>query len=188
MKKCNHCNADNLDQSRFCESCGIKFEEIFESKVEEPTVTVEPVIQEVVNKTSTVENNETINGEANPPQQPAQNAEPTYSYAPTSIPYFTERKHGGLTAFSIINICSIIFSVITLYASVFTTVFGIIALVTLNKAKNETSDEYYKIHKRNALILNIVGISLAALGFIAFIGLVFYFVVNGLSDFMTTVL
>ena len=91
-------------------------------------------------------------------------------------------------AFSIINICSIIFSVLTLYMSFFSMIFGIIAAVTLSKAKHEQNDEYYKIKKRKALILNLVGLILGILGFIAFIGLVIFIIVTNFQGIGGSVL
>ena len=179
MKKCNHCNAENLDNARFCDSCGIKFEE-FEPVIFEEEVIVNDIAEET-NSFSEVQNDEQTANE-----QPSFIETP-----PTPIilsPYLNQRKHGGVMAFSIINICSMLFSVFTLYMSFFSMIFGIIAIVTLNKAKNEPNDDYYKIRKRNALILNIVGLVFGLLGFIAFIGLVVYFIVTNFQGIGNSVL
>ena len=179
MKKCNHCNAENLDNARFCDSCGFKLEE-FEPVIFEEEVIVNEIAEET-NSFSEVQNDEqTANEQPNFTETP-----------PTPIilsPYLSQRKHGGVMAFSIINICSMLFSVFTLYMSFFSMIFGIIAIVTLNKAKNEPNDDYYKIRKRNALILNIVGLVLGLLGFIAFIGLVIFIIVTNFQGIGGSVL
>ena len=179
MKKCNHCNAENLDNARFCDSCGIKLEEL-EPVIFEEEVIVNDIAEET-NSFSEVQNDEQTANE-----QPSFTETP-----PTPIilsPYLSQRKHGGVMAFSIINICSMLFSVFTLYMSFFSMIFGIIAIVTLNKAKNEPNDDYYKIRKRNALILNIVGLVLGLLGFIAFIGLVVFIIVTNFQGIGGSVL
>ena len=179
MKKCNHCNAENLDNARFCDSCGIKLEE-FEPIIFEKEVIVNDIAEET-NSFNEVQNDEQTDNE-----QPSFTETP-----PTPIilsPYLNQRKHGGVMAFSVINICSILFSVFTLYMSFFSMIFGIIAIVTLNKAKNEPNDDYYKIRKRNALILNIVGLVLGLLGFIAFIGLVVFIIVTNFQGIGSSVL
>ena len=179
MKKCNHCNAENLDNARFCDSCGIKLEEL-EPVIFEEEVIVNDIAEET-NSFSEVQNDEqTANEQPNFTETP-----------PTPIifsPYLNQRKHGGVMAFSIINICSMLFSVFTLYMSFFSMIFGIIAIVTLNKAKNEPNDDYYKIRKRNALILNIVGLVFGLLGFIAFIGLVVFIIVTNFQGIGSSVL
>ena len=199
MKKCNHCNAENLDNARFCDSCGIKFEDTEATIVEEENqVIVEEVMaeedtaeeviapeenQNSLNKTVETPCAEEINTEDFKEEQKSEpiNTSATTFYMPNTL----ERKHTGLMAFSIINVCSILFSVITLYMSFFSMILGIIAVITLNKAKYEPNDEYYKTQKKNALILNIVGLALGIIGFIGFVGIVIYFVIMSLQGLGT---
>ena len=207
MKKCNHCNAENLDNARFCDSCGIKFEDtkativeeenqvivkenIAEEVMAEEVIVEEDIVKEVEDKNQnnleeTVETPDTdeIKTEDFKEEQKSEpiNTSATTFYMPNTL----ERKHTGLMAFSIINICSILFSVITLYMSFFSMILGIIAVITLNKAKYEPNDEYYKTQKKNALILNIVGLALGIIGFISFVGIVIYFVIMGLQGLGT---
>ena len=194
MKKCNHCNAENLDNARFCDSCGIKFEDTEATIVEEENqVIVEEVMAEEDTAEEVIAPEENQNNLEETVETPdtdeiktedfneEQKSEPINTSATTFyMPNTLERKHTGLMAFSIINICSILFSVITLYMSFFSMILGIIAVITLNKAKYEPNDEYYKTKKKNALILNIVGLALGIIGFIGFVGIVIYFVIMGL--------
>lgn len=186
MKKCIHCNAETNDNARFCDSCGIKFPEA--ETVNTETVVTPPVMEPTPeNKTAEAEPT-TESKAAETTNEEVSQAPPVYTSPVSYGPYMAPRRHGGLMAFSVINICSIIFSVFTLYASVFTLIFGIIAASILSKAKNEPNDEYYKIQRRNALILNVIGLIIAIIGFIAFMGLVAYFIVTNLSGLETTIL
>ena len=163
MKICNHCNAENLDTALFCDSCGVKFDVDDLEINEAEEITNEPIDIDV----------EPINSNPQPTDwRPAFKDLNGVS---------TRRSQGGLTAFSILNICSIIFTAFTLYATIFTAIFGIIAIVNLNKAKREPNEEHYKIYKKNALILNIVGLVIGCIGFLCFIGLVAFAIANSLE-------
>ena len=158
MKHCFNCKMGNNDEAVYCLSCGIKLEETEEVKATEENSA----------KVITADINDTIIEEQNKINTNFDN-------------YNNQRNTGGLTAWSIVNICSIIFAIPTLYASIFTMIFGIIALVTISKAKKEPNFEYYKIYSKNALILNIVATAIAVIGFIGFIGLVISVILSAIG-------
>lgn len=143
MKYCKNCKAKHQDDAVFCDSCGLRFDDI---------VLDDNVLYQT---TETSNLNQPIYTPPTPIEQPEQ-------------PVLPKRHFGGYTAWSILNICMVLFASFTLTTSICSMVMGIIGLKTTAKAKAENNEEYYAIYKKNVFILNLTASLITLAGIIAY--------------------